>query len=72
MDAQGDLRGAAAASPAGSAASANRSPLTQALQLEEIRTHRWCILRCSAMTGQNLKEGLAWVVEDAKARLFLY
>jgi len=44
----------------------------QALQLAVIRTHRWHILPCSAMTGENLKEGLAWVVEDAKARLFLY
>lgn len=44
----------------------------QALRLDEIRTHRWNILRCSAMTGENLNEGLAWVVEDAKARLFLY
>lgn len=43
-----------------------------ALDLESIRTHRWEVLRCSAMTGKNLKEGLAWVVEDAKKRLFLY
>ncbi|KAL4726353.1 ADP-ribosylation factor-like 2 [Fusarium longipes] len=42
------------------------------LQLESIRTHRWNILPCSAMTGTNLKEGLSWVVEDAKKRLFLY
>ncbi|KAH7267574.1 ADP-ribosylation factor family-domain-containing protein [Fusarium redolens] len=42
------------------------------LQLESIRTHRWHILPCSAMTGANLKEGLSWVVEDAKKRLFLY
>ena len=50
-------------------------PLTspgQRLELEQIRTHRWHVLRCSAMTGANLKEGLAWVVEDAKKRLFLY
>ncbi|KAK1756261.1 putative ADP-ribosylation factor family protein [Echria macrotheca] len=46
--------------------------LLQSLKLDEIRTHRWNILRCSAMTGENLKEGLAWVVDDAKARLFLY
>jgi ADP-ribosylation factor-like protein 2 len=45
---------------------------TQALQLEAIRTHQWHVLPCSAMTGRNLKEGLAWVVEDAKKRLFLY
>ena len=43
-----------------------------ALRLDEIKSHRWNVLRCSAMTGENLHEGLAWVVEDAKARLFLY
>ncbi len=42
------------------------------LELESIRTHRWQVIRCSAMTGRNLNEGLAWVVEDAKKRLFLY
>ncbi|KAK0666191.1 putative ADP-ribosylation factor family protein [Cercophora samala] len=46
--------------------------LKEGLKLDEIRTHQWNILRCSAVTGQNLKEGLAWVVDDAKARLFLY
>lgn len=46
--------------------------ILQGLRLKDIRTHRWQILQCSAMTGRNLKEGLAWVVEDAKARLFLY
>ncbi|EXA49151.1 ADP-ribosylation factor-like 2 [Fusarium oxysporum f. sp. pisi HDV247] len=42
------------------------------LLLESIRTHRWHILPCSAMIGTNLEEGLSWVVEDAKKRLFLY
>ncbi|KAM3436285.1 hypothetical protein MY4824_004436 [Beauveria thailandica] len=46
--------------------------ILQVLRLDEIRTHQWHILQCSAMTGKNLKEGLAWVVEDAKKRLFLY
>lgn len=46
--------------------------ILQGLQLKDIRSHRWQILQCSAMTGGNLEEGLAWVVEDAKARLFLY
>ncbi|EPE03469.1 adp-ribosylation factor family protein [Ophiostoma piceae UAMH 11346] len=45
--------------------------ILEALKLNDIVSHRWNILRCSAMTGKNLKEGLAWVVEDAKARLFL-
>ena len=44
----------------------------QGLQLNAIKTHKWCIIRCSAITGANLQEGLAWVVQDAKARLFLY
>ncbi|KEY65915.1 hypothetical protein S7711_07945 [Stachybotrys chartarum IBT 7711] len=42
------------------------------LDLDAIRTHQWHVLQCSAMTGRNLKEGLAWVVQDAKKRLFLY
>ncbi|MCJ1247125.1 hypothetical protein MMC30_004336 [Trapelia coarctata] len=42
------------------------------LQLDAIKTHKWTIVRCSAMTGDNLKEGLQWVVQDAKDRLFLY
>jgi hypothetical protein len=50
---------------------ANVRPV-QGLQLDAIRTHKWHIIRCSAITGVNLKEGLAWVVQDAKARLFLY
>ncbi|KAK0389207.1 hypothetical protein NLU13_2782 [Sarocladium strictum] len=44
----------------------------EALELDAIRTHGWHILRCSAMTGSNLNEGLAWVVDDAKKRMFLY
>ncbi|KAF2276833.1 ADP-ribosylation factor [Westerdykella ornata] len=42
------------------------------LQLDAIKTHKWTIMACSAMTGMNLHEGLRWVVEDAKARLFLF
>ncbi|KAK2066592.1 hypothetical protein P8C59_000397 [Phyllachora maydis] len=41
--------------------------MSTGLELDAIRTHRWSVLRCSAMTGENLKEGLAWVVEDAKS-----
>ena len=49
--------------------SANRM---QGLKLNAIKTHKWHIIRCSAVTGANLEEGLEWVVQDAKARLFLY
>ncbi|KAH3916414.1 hypothetical protein HBI56_045220 [Parastagonospora nodorum] len=44
----------------------------EGLRLEAIRTHKYHIITCSAMTGMNLQEGLEWVVQDAKARLFLY
>ena len=44
----------------------------KALQLERIQTHRWKVIRCSAMTGENLESGLDWVVQDARDRLFLY
>lgn len=44
----------------------------QGLRLDAIKTHKWHIMACSAMTGMNLQEGLEWVVQDAKARLFLY
>jgi ADP-ribosylation factor-like protein 2 len=46
--------------------------VVQGLRLEAIQTHKWHIMECSAMTGMNLQEGLEWVVQDAKARLFLY
>ena len=42
------------------------------LELERIHTHRWQVVPCSAMTGNNLDKGLDWVVQDAKDRLFLY
>ena len=45
---------------------------TQGLQLDAIRTHRWVVMGCSAITGDHLDAGLAWVVDDAKQRLFLY
>ena len=45
---------------------------TQALALDSIKSHKWLILPCSAMSGRNLQEGLAWVVQDAKDRFFLY
>ncbi|KAH5405733.1 hypothetical protein HBI47_177750 [Parastagonospora nodorum] len=44
----------------------------EGLRLEAIKTHKYHIITCSAMTGMNLQEGLEWVVQDAKARLFLY
>jgi hypothetical protein len=50
----------------------DNSSHAQGLQLDAIKTHKWAIISCSAITGENLKEGLEWVVQDAKERLFLY
>ncbi|KAL1994221.1 hypothetical protein VTN49DRAFT_2890 [Thermomyces lanuginosus] len=50
----------------------DENEVRQGLRLDEIKTHKWTIFRCSAMTGLNLHEGLEWLVQDAKDRLFLY
>lgn len=42
----------------------------QALDLQSIQTHQWRILPCSAITGQNLVEGLDWVVGEVASRLY--
>jgi ADP-ribosylation factor-like protein 2 len=44
----------------------------QGLKLDAIHTHKWIIFRCSAMTGENLREGLEWILQDARDRYFLY
>jgi len=45
---------------------------SQGLNLKDIKTHKWAIFSCSAITGKNISEGLDWVVGDAQERLFLY
>lgn len=52
--------------------SMTKGEVRQGLQLDSIKTHKWTIMACSAMTGMNLQEGLQWVVQDAKDRLFLF
>ena len=44
----------------------------EALDLESIKSHRYRIVVCSAMEGTNVREGIEWVVQDAKDRMFLY
>ncbi|KAI9726451.1 MAG: ADP-ribosylation factor-like protein 2 [Chrysothrix sp. TS-e1954] len=46
--------------------------IRKTLGLDAICTHEWRIMSCSAMTGLNLDEGMNWIVEDAKRRMFLY
>ncbi|KAJ9578781.1 hypothetical protein L9F63_004989 [Diploptera punctata] len=40
------------------------------LELESIKTHHWKIVWCSAVTGQNLLEGINWLIDDIAARIF--
>ncbi|KIL67416.1 hypothetical protein M378DRAFT_159851 [Amanita muscaria Koide BX008] len=46
------------------------SQISEALDLRSIRTHHWKIWPCSAMTGDNLNEGLHWMVNDVATRLY--
>lgn len=45
-------------------------PLSQALELDSIRSHHWCIQGCSAVTGENLLSGIDWLLDDISSRIF--
>jgi ADP-ribosylation factor-like protein 2 len=45
--------------------------MTQILDLDSIQTHHWMIFGCSAMTGQNLLEGMNWIVDDIASRIYM-
>ena len=40
------------------------------LRLDKIITHHCQVLPCSAFTGENIIEGMEWVVKDVSSRLF--
>jgi len=40
------------------------------LDLQGIKSHRWKVQPCSAVTGEHLVEGLDWVVNDVAGRLY--
>ena len=42
----------------------------QLLSLDEITTHHWRIIPCSAVTGENLLQGIDWLLEDISKRIF--
>jgi len=44
--------------------------IKEVLQLDRIKTHHWKIIHCSAYTGENLLEGINWMVNDISARIF--
>lgn len=40
------------------------------LDLTSIKTHHWRIICCSAITGENLLQGVDWLLSDIAARIF--
>jgi len=44
--------------------------IKDALNLDEIKTHHWQIVWCSAMTGENLLDGIDWMITDIASRIF--
>ncbi|XP_050294854.1 ADP-ribosylation factor-like protein 2 [Anthonomus grandis grandis] len=48
----------------------NIDQLKEALELDTIKTHHWKIVSCSAVTGENLLEGIDWLINDIAARIF--
>uniref|UniRef100_A0A8C8YJ76 ADP-ribosylation factor-like protein 2 n=1 Tax=Prolemur simus TaxID=1328070 RepID=A0A8C8YJ76_PROSS len=42
----------------------------EALELDSIRSHHWCIQGCSAVTGENLLPGIDWLLDDISSRIF--
>ncbi|THV00552.1 ARF/SAR superfamily [Dendrothele bispora CBS 962.96] len=50
--------------------SMTKNEIQEALDLSSIKSHHWRIWSCSAVTGENLIEGLDWVVDDVAGRLY--
>nr|CAH7738606.1 unnamed protein product [Callosobruchus chinensis] len=48
----------------------NKEELRDILELDAIKTHHWKIISCSAVTGENLLEGMDWIIDDIAARIF--
>lgn len=44
--------------------------IVEVLELHNIKTHHWKIFNCSAVTAENLLEGVNWIVQDIAARIF--
>ena len=45
--------------------------IREALELDSIRSHHWCIQGCSAVTGENLLPGIDWLLDDISSRIFM-
>ena len=41
------------------------------LELESITSRHWMIMPCCGLTGNGLKEGLNWIMDDISSRIFM-
>ncbi|XP_056431889.1 ADP-ribosylation factor-like protein 2 [Gadus chalcogrammus] len=48
----------------------SKEAIGEAMGLDDIKTHHWCIMGCSAVTGENLLSGVDWLLDDIAARVF--
>ena len=50
------------------------SPAEKALRgaLSSVENRHWNIVNCSAYTGEGLREGIDWIVEDISSRIFMF
>ncbi|KAJ1957094.1 ADP-ribosylation factor-like protein 2 [Dipsacomyces acuminosporus] len=46
--------------------------IQDAMHLTQHTTHHWAIKACSAVTGENLLEGLQWLVDDIGAHIYMF
>ena len=49
----------------------NPKEIREFLEVDKIEGRHWSIFPCSAMTGEGLLEGIEWVVNDIKSRIFM-
>ncbi|GAB6020670.1 ADP-ribosylation factor-like protein 2 [Chamberlinius hualienensis] len=48
----------------------NDEQIRELLELNNIKTHHWRIVNCSAITGENLLQAIDWLLKDIAARIF--
>lgn len=46
--------------------------IAEVLEIDKIEKRHWNIQACSAVTGEGLLEGVDWIVDDIKNRIFMH
>ncbi|VEU21292.1 DEKNAAC102671 [Brettanomyces naardenensis] len=48
-----------------------KEAITDTLRLKELQNHSWNLLCCSAYTGENLQDGLDWLVSEYEKKYYI-